>query len=79
MVSIKFPKLDINHIEIFITEIISIQIDLGLLFNIKQTLQYIWFLELTIGQFQISFLVDYKIYPIDHTNRIPLLKLWGLF
>lgn len=41
MIIIEFPKFDVNDIEIFIAEELSIFVDIRLTFNVKQTFQNI--------------------------------------
>lgn len=46
MIIIKFPKFDVDNIEVLITEKFSIFVDLRFIFDIEQTLQDIGFLKL---------------------------------
>lgn len=76
MIGIEFPKLDINDIKVLITEKVSVSIDIWLDLNVEQGFENVGFLELPVSQLIITLSVCHVKHSVDHTQGIPVLKLW---
>lgn len=78
MRAVQFPEFDVNHIEIFIAEIIPVEVDLWLLLDIEQTFDDVGVLELTVGHLHVVLAIGDEEHPVYHTNRVPFLEFGGL-
>jgi hypothetical protein len=68
MIVVQFPKLDVDHVEILITEEIFIFVDIWLVLDIEHTFEYLRLLELSIGHFVVILFICHEEHPIDHTE-----------
>ncbi len=78
MVAIQLPEFNVNYVEILITKEVPILIYVWLCLNIPQTGRYIGSFVLSISDLLILLPVCPVHYPVNHTQRIPVLELGGL-
>lgn len=79
MIAVQFPKLDIDDVEILIAKEISITVDIGLSFNIKQTLQNVGLLHFAVSEFVVPLPIGHVEHTMNHAQRIPVLEIGAVF
>lgn len=79
MIVVQLPKPNVYDIEVLVAEKIRVEVDVRFCFNIEQALEDVGLLELSKAHLVIVFPIGYVKHAMDHAERVPFLKLRGVF
>ena len=75
MVAVQLPKLNVNDIEILITEKVWIFVNVGFVLNIEQTNEDSRLFELSVSHFVVALPIGHIEHAMNDTKRIPFLEV----
>ena len=68
MIVIELPELDVDHVEIFVTEEISVFVNVRFGLDIRKAFEDAGLSEFSIGHLTIVFPIGHKEHPMNHAE-----------